>query len=358
MKTVADVLMALETIAPKRWAFSFDKVGLQVGDPAASVLNAVVALDRSLAASQFAVEKGAQLLLTHHPLLFQPLAAVTPGDHVGKTVQLLVQYGVAHVAAHTNWDSAPGGINDTLAKLLDLSTVSPFGEAAMVERHKIVFTVPEDRAEMTITACAEAGAGTIGAYRRCAFSVQGVGTFEPLPGANPAVGQVGRREDVLEARIEMSSPADNLSQVLRALREAHPYEEPAIDIYELSSNAEMPAGRIGGLNPPLALRAFSERLDHQLNVRSMTWGDPGALIARVAVTGGAADGEWKAAKAAGANVFVTGEVKQHIALEAVESGMAIIAAGHFATEKARLDDRFRGPRCISRSRERRRKMYK
>ena len=202
----------------------------------------------------------------------------------------------------------------------------------MVERHKIVFTVPEDRAEMTITACAEAGAGTIGAYRRCAFSVQGVGTVEPLPGANPAVGQVGRREDVLEARIEMSSPADNLSQVLRALREAHPYEEPAIDIYELSSNAEMPAGRIGGLNPPLALRAFSERLDHQLNVRSMTWGDPGALIARVAVTGGAADGEWKAAKAAGANVFVTGEVKQHIALEAVESGMAIIAAGHFATE--------------------------
>lgn len=332
MNSVADVLSALESIAPARWAFSYDKVGLQVGDPSSKVLRAVVALDRSQAAVHFALKEDAQLLLTHHPLLFQPLAVVTPGDHVGKTVMELVKHGIAHVAAHTNWDSAPGGINDVLAELLHLTEVTPFGEAAKVKRHKIVFTVPEAQSGPCVDACSEAGAGVIGAYRRCSFSVGGVGTFEPVEGAQPAIGAVGRQEEVNEARVEMTAPADRVSAVLRALRRVHPYETPAIDVYELTAEPEMPAGRIGVLRAPVSLREFATQVDQQLESRSLVWGDPGKLIRKVALTGGAADSEWRAARNAGADVFVTGEVKQHVALEAMESGIPIIAAGHFATE--------------------------
>lgn len=332
MPAVRDVLATLERIAPKRFAFDFDKIGLQVGNPDAPVSVAAVSLDRSLGAVEFARSIGAQLLLSHHPLIFAPLSTVDTRTHTGRTVLQLAKYDISFIAAHTNWDSAIGGINDVLADLLGLENVVSFGSAADVKRLKLIFFCPVADTERVIDAVSAAGAGVIGAYRRCAFSFVGKGTFIGNETTNPAVGQAGRQETVEEMRVEMVLRADQASTVSRALKKAHPYEEPAFDLLTLAPLAEQPAGRLGALSHALTLREFASLVDARLDTRSLAWGDPEKRIRRVAVVGGAADGDWIAAQRADADVLVTGEVKQHIAVEASESGMCILAAGHYATE--------------------------
>lgn len=333
MAYVSQVLEALERIAPARFALSYDRVGLQVGDPAAEVSRGVVSLDRSLGAVRFAAERGAQLLVSHHPLLFQPIGSVTPETHEGRTVLELVRHGIAFVAAHTNWDAASGGINDELASILRLRGATSFGLAAEPERQKLVVFAPRANVEELIDALAAEGAGEIGCYDRCAFTSKGVGTFRGGRDSHPAAGQAGRIERVDETRLETVVLRDRATSVIRRLREVHPYEEPAYDLIPLAPNAEAPIGRVGRLETPMALGDFVGLVDDRLETKSLAWGDPKAVIERVAVVGGAADSEWRAAQRAGAQALVTGEVKQHVALEAVESGFSIIAAGHYATEQ-------------------------
>lgn len=334
MATVADVIRELEQLAPEHTAFAFDRVGLQVGDPSWKVERAVVSLDRSLKAIARAGESGAQLLLSHHPLIFEPIASVQVASHVGRALFHLIERRIAFIAAHTNWDCARGGVNDALAQALALRGTRPFGSHAdRSSTLKLVTFVPRDHLHPLLDALAAAGAGKIGLYDRCAFYSSGTGTFRPLPGANPTIGEVGRSEEVAEARLEMELLAAHRAAVERALREKHPYEEPAYEFYSVLPKDAHQCGRIGELATPQSLQSFAERVDAQLGTRSWVWGSANSTIRTVAVVGGAADGEWRAAQSAGADVLVTGEVKQHVALEAVESGMAMIAAGHYATEQ-------------------------
>jgi dinuclear metal center YbgI/SA1388 family protein len=281
---------------------------------------------------EFAKARGAQLLLAHHPLFFNPLESITARDHVGKTALALAASGIAFVAAHTNWDSAQGGINDALAQRLSLINVVAFGGAAGVKRLKVVVFVPEGDVEHVIDAASRAGAGMIGLYARCASWSASLGTYRADESANPAIGIPGQVSVVPEARLEMILPAALQGRVDMAIRRVHRYEEPAIDYYPLADYPEQPAGRVGDLGAPLSLQAFASQVDQTLGTRTWTWGQKDRPIKRIALVGGAADGEWQAARAAGADVFLTGEVRQHIALEAVETGLAIMAAGHFATE--------------------------
>ncbi|MDR3689154.1 MAG: Nif3-like dinuclear metal center hexameric protein [Fimbriimonas sp.] len=342
MPVVSDVLSTLEIVAPKRYAFSFDKVGLQVGSPEQPVTKAVVSLDRSLGAVKFAIDNGAQLLLCHHPLIFNPMTSVDTRSHQGRTVIKLIQNGISFIAAHTNWDSANGGVNDVLAEMFDLRSIKPFGSAAEVQQVKLVVSCPPDSVERILDAASEAGAGVIGAYSRCAFVSCGKGTFQGAETSHPAVGVTGHQETVDEARIEMIVNSDRVSAASRAVRKSHPYEEPVIDLYALQPNRELPAGRIGVLPAPISLSSMSDVVDNALAARTWTWGDPYKTIKRVAVVGGAGDSDWIDAQRAGADLLITGEVKQHIAVEASESGMTLIAAGHYQTEQpgcARLNER-------------------
>ncbi len=332
MPTVREVLEVLEELAPSRFAFPFDKVGLQIGDPSATVTNAVVSLDRSLAAVQYAAEIGAEFLLCHHPLIWDPLKTVTTETHAGKTAISLIKNNIAFAAAHTNWDSAQGGINDVLASLLHLQDVRSFGYAAAVSALKLTVFVPEPDVDKVIDTASAAGAGVIGLYRRCAFTSKGVGTFLAEEGSNPAIGRIGQAERVDEVRVEMVLPAAAKEAVAAALRAAHPYEEPAMDFLLLADTAEQPASRIGHLESPVSLRQFVANVNAALATTSLAWGAPDRLVSQVAICGGAADDEWVSAQANGADVFLTGEVRQHIGLEASESGFAVIAAGHYATE--------------------------
>jgi dinuclear metal center YbgI/SA1388 family protein len=329
---VQDVLDALERVAPSRFAFTWDKIGLQVGNREVPVEKAVVALDRSMSAIRFAIEQNAQLLLTHHPLIFDPLPTVTADTYEGRAIQNLIFYGIAHVAAHTNWDAADGGINDTLASLLQLQNVRKFGSSAGSDSYKLLVFVPQDSLERVIDACSAAGAGVIGEYRRCAFYTKGQGTYEASVHADPAIGKAGERTTTDEVRLEMICPARAAKAVISALDAAHPYEEPAYDLLAMAKGLAQPMGRIGESANEVSLEAFARTIDASLSTRAMVWGDPNKTIRQVAVVGGAADSEWRVAQSAGADILVTGEVKQHIALEAAESGFAIVAAGHYATE--------------------------
>jgi dinuclear metal center YbgI/SA1388 family protein len=330
-------LAALEQAAPSAYAFSWDKIGLQVGERSATVARGVVSLDRSLGAIRFAKDHEAQLLLTHHPLLFQPLGAVTDDSVEGRSVIELTRAGISHIAAHTNWDAAADGLNDELARRLGLKSVVPFGVGEAFQDLKMVVFVPSSNADEVIDAASAAGAGVIGAYTRCGFRSRGTGTFFAGEGSEPKVGRVGRIEEVSEERIEMVVPTGRRNAVERAVRLAHPYEEPAVDFLSVAPGKHPGCGRVGHLGTATTLAEYVSVLDKALETRCLAWGAASRPVHRVAVVGGAADGEWRAAQLAGADVLVTGEVKQHVALEAVESGFAVIAAGHYATEQPGVD---------------------
>lgn len=332
MPIVSDILAALERIAPAAYAYPADPIGLQVGSPGAEVRRVATSLDRSLAAVRFARDQGAQMLVCHHPLIWEPLGAVREDDHVGRTIGELIRSGIAFASAHTNWDAAPGGVNDVLCELLGLSDVRPFGETTPVDQLHVVTYVPESDLQRVIDALAAEGAGVIGLYRRCAFYSPGTGTYVPLEGSDPVIGKVGQTEETQEVRLEMVVPASNAARASEALRRAHPYDQPAFHLHKLLAREGQAIGRIGRLAQPLSLDALTVAVDAALDTRSLAWGASSQEIQAVAAVGGAGGSMWEAAHDAGADALVTGEVAQHHALEASENGFCLIQAGHYATE--------------------------
>ncbi|MCX7798966.1 MAG: Nif3-like dinuclear metal center hexameric protein [Fimbriimonadales bacterium] len=332
MATVGEVLDRIDRKAPWRSAYQDDPVGLQVGRRSQTVTRALVSLDRSMGAASKAAELSAELLVTHHPLFFRQLARLTDESEEGRLALFLAERSIALISAHTNWDAAHGGVNDVLAEILGLQDVRPFGPSGPAREAKLVVFVPRESTDRVIDALSEAGCGEIGLYRRCAFYSRGTGTFRPLEGSNPAIGQPNAVECVEEDRVEMLVPRARVAAALEALRAHHPYEEPAFDILPLEDRAPWPIGRIGALREPSALGDFARFVDERLQTRCWLWGKPDATVRRIAVVGGAGDDLWRDALTAGAQVLVTGEVRQHHALAASEAGLAMIAAGHYATE--------------------------
>ena len=332
MLTVRDVLRTLESFTPVRWAFDFDNVGLLVGSKKTTVTKIVTALDPSQALVARAVEEGAELVITHHPILWGGTKSITDTNDDTAFALALAKHDISHIAAHTNWDAAPGGINDVLARLLGLQNLASFGAAASVPYSKIIVFCQQEQEDVLLDVMAEQGAGNIGNYRRCGFKAHGIGTFEPLPGSNPSVGRIGKSDEIEETKVEMICPTHKVSDVISAMIERHNYEQPAFDVIPLAPLEEQPCGRIGSLPTPITLQQFITEVDLALGGTPMAWGDSQRMVEKVAVVGGAADGEWRNALEAGADVFVTGEVKHHVSQEATKAGIAIVAAGHYATE--------------------------
>lgn len=330
--TVSEVLAAVEQIAPPSYAFSWDRIGLQVGDPNAKVSKVAVSLDSGIGAIEFADSVGAQVLVSHHPVIWDPLKDLRSDHYNARRAMELVKRGIAGIAAHTNWDCAPGGINDALAAVLGLTNVMPFGQSQEGLRWKLVVFVPSEARDMMIDALSAVGAGLIGNYERCAYFGEGTGTFIGREGMNPAVGESGKQEEVAETRIEMFVEDGIRSKVEDALRKTHPYEEPAFDWFKLADGGGYPLGRIGDAESATA-DEIQARFNELLGSRSEMWVGHNRAIKRVAVIGGAAAGEWRSTRSAGADCLVTGEVPQHVGLEASESGFVILACGHYATEQ-------------------------
>ena len=342
---IRDVIEALDGWFDPRRAEPWDAVGLVCGDPDEPVERMLLAVDAVPATVDEAIGVGAQLLVTHHPLLLTGVHGVPADDPKGALVHRMIRAGVAHFVAHTNADVAAPGVSDALAERLGLRELRPLQRADDEPLEKVVVFVPVDDAERLVDSLAAAGAGRLGNYDRCAWATQGTGTFRPLEGARPAVGKVGEVERVAETRVEMVLPRRRRSDVLAALRAAHPYEEPAFDLFgQLPIPGARGIGRVGELPEPSTLARFVAEAARLLPATA--WGvraagDPDRPVRTVAAAGGSCGSLAEVARAAGADAFLTADLKHHPVVEAVTergtAGMALIDAAHWATEAPWLD---------------------
>lgn len=337
MPRLADVVAELERHYDPGWAESWDAVGLVCGDPADDVSRVHFAVDPVAAVAEEAIAAGAQLLVTHHPLYLGGTTSVAATSAKGRLVHTLVRAGVGLYVAHTNADVASPGVSDALADALGLHELRPLEPQPGPAQDKVVVFAPAGAVDRLLDAMAEAGAGTIGDYTRCAFLASGTGTFRPGADANPTVGRSGVVERTPEVRLEMVAPRERRAAVLRAMLAVHPYEEPAWDVIELAAPAgPRGLGRVGSLREPMRLDMFAAHVAGALPATA--WGvraagDPSRPVATVAVCGGSGGGLADAALRAGADVLVTADLKHHATSETVEDGgVALVDAAHWATE--------------------------
>lgn len=335
--TLADVIEVLDEAYPPALAESWDSVGLVCGDPADPVEKVMIAVDATAEVVDAALAWGAQLLLVHHPLLLRGVDTVGAHTPKGALVHRLIRGGCALFTAHTNADSADPGVSDALARALGLTTTGPLAPAPEPGMDKWVVMVPGTDTERVRDALFAAGAGHIGDYRECSWTASGTGQFRPLAGANPTLGVVGEVERVEEDRVEVVAPRGRRGAVLAALRAAHPYEEPAFDVFEL---AAIPSGRglgrVGKLPRSETLRAFTERVAAALPATA--WGvraagDPEREIRTVAVCGGSGDSFLTAVARLGVDAYVTADLRHHPADEHLRAGgPALVDVAHWASE--------------------------
>lgn len=325
-------------MAPAVLAEPWDNCGLQLGDPTAEITRIMVALDATPAVVEAALAAGCQLLVTHHPLIFTALKSVSTATAQGRLIHAAIRGGLAVISMHTNYDIAEGGLNDVLAERIGLSGCTPLQVTSTGELAKLVVYVPEDHLERVRLALVP-HAEQLGAYRDCSFAAPGEGTFTPLEGATPFVGSVGRLERVREQRLELLVDRGQLPRTVKALMAAHPYEEPAFDLYPLLNQGPARGlGRIGRLAEPVTLAAYAARVREQLSAPGLRFvGDPQALVGKIALCSGSGVSVMRSAVRAGAHVLVTGDVKYHEAREAQDLGIALIDAGHFPTEIIMVD---------------------
>ncbi len=345
---LADVVRLLEQRYPPATAESWDAVGLVAGDPDAPVRRVLFAVDPVATVVDEALEWGADLVVTHHPLLLRGVHSVAATTFKGAVVHRLVRGGCALLAAHTNADAAGGGVADALAQVLGLVDVAPLVADPLPVLDKHVVFVPVADAPTVVDAMAGAGAGAVGQYERCAWTTTGEGTFTPLDGASPAVGTVGEQATVVEARVELVAPRSRREVVVAAMRAAHPYEEPAFDVLELASlTGSTGTGRVGRLPRPMTLRELAQSVADSTPATAQGVrfaGDADGVVERVAVVGGSGDPFFDAARAAHADVYVTADLRHHPASEqreraefdAARSGRPatpyLVDLAHFASE--------------------------
>jgi dinuclear metal center YbgI/SA1388 family protein len=335
MQTIATIVDHLEQLAPLRLAADWDNVGLLLGDRAAAVERVMTCLTVTPVSAGEAVAAGAQLIVTHHPILFRPVGRLTTATAEGRMLLDLIRADIAVYSPHTAFDNAAGGINDLLALRLGLTDIQPLRSVPQSSSCKIAVFVPESDLTRVLDAMFAAGAGRIGQYSECSFRLPGTGTFFGSDAANPTVGQKGRREEVREWRVEAVCPTDKLAEVIAALRGAHSYEEPAFDVYPLKPlPGQTGEGRHGRLPRKQPLRDAARAVRTALKTGAVqAVGDLDRSVEHVAIACGAG-GEFIAdAARAGCDVLLTGEVRFHDCLAAEAHGLSLILPGHFATER-------------------------
>jgi dinuclear metal center YbgI/SA1388 family protein len=345
MTTVANLTAWLEQFAPSRLAEPWDNVGLIWGDPDAPVHRIMTCLTVTPTTAGEAAEEQAGLIVSHHPVLFREVKKIRADLPETGYLWRLARAGIAVASPHTAFDNTRNGINDLLCERLGLVDVGPLRPSVSqaTRSFKVVVFTPEAEREAVSSAAFQAGAGCIGAYEECSFAIPGEGTFFGTEGANPTIGERGKRETVRELRLEVVCPSTSLAGVLAAIRQSHSYEEPAIDVYPLHpldavTSGAPGVGRIGRLVEPRALGDFAAAVARTLGIDFVgVAGDRARRIERVAVACGAGDDFLTDAARAGADVLLTGEARFHRGVMAETLGVGLLVAGHYATERPGIE---------------------
>lgn len=331
MTKIRDIIQAIEEKAPLSLQESYDNAGMQVGDSNAEATSALLCLDVTEAILDEAIARGANLIISHHPLIFRGLKRLVGATPVERIVAKAIKHDIAIYSAHTNMDSAEYGVSVHAAKkigMTDLQVLSPQKGKLL----KIVTFVPTAQAESVKQAMWAAGAGNIGDYDCCSYSMSGSGTFRAKDGAKPFVGKIGEHHTEAEERVEVIVPVWRKSAVLRALIEAHPYEEPAFDVIALENTSSTGLGVVGNIEPEDAMHLMA-RIKGIFDVGAISYSGLKGLtvVTRVAFCGGSAIDVADDAIAAGAQMLITGDVKYHD-FTTYNDRIIIANIGHYESE--------------------------
>lgn len=326
-----EIIQVFESWSPKKYAcMPNDPIGLAIGTLNKPVTKVLVTLDVTHEVVDEAIAGGCELIIAHHPPIFMKLSNLRTDNPQGALYEKCLKNDIAVYAAHTNLDVAPGGVNDLLADALQLQNRQILEKSYEENMMKLAVFVPTDHADALRDVLAKAGAGTIGNYEACSYTLAGEGRFRAVEGADPAVGEIGELHIEQEEKIEVVFPQSMKNKVLKAMLNAHPYEEPAYDLFTMDiATNEQGLGRIGKLKEPMPLRAFAEFVKVQLDVPCLrVVGSLDRLVQKVAVVGGDGNKYIRTAKFAGADVFVTGDIGFHMAQDAEVNGLSIVDPGH------------------------------
>lgn len=356
--TVAALIESIEAVAPPSLAEEWDNTGLLVGS-ADDALDGPVLLtiDLTEAVLDEALSMRCRAIVAYHPPIFSPLkrfiggASAPAGERV---VYRAARAGLSIYSPHTALDAAPNGLTDWLASGLlgtahgaghaggDSRALRPATRREATQEVKIVTFVPHEQVDNLRSALASAGAGLVGQYELCSFSQHGIGTFRGKPGTRPAVGAAEQFEQVTEHRLEMVCSRAALPLALATLRQFHPYEEPAVDVYPLMPKPQrgVGAGRRITLDHPCTLADLAQRFRAHLGVKAVQLAaattSASVKVERIGVVAGAGGSLAAAALADGCQLFVTGEMKHHEVNAALSQGLSILLGGHTATERGYL----------------------
>ncbi|NLB88484.1 MAG: Nif3-like dinuclear metal center hexameric protein [Syntrophomonadaceae bacterium] len=332
---VKDITNIIEEFFPLSLAEDWDNSGLQVGSYDNEVKKVVVALDIDEFVVKSAIEAKAELIITHHPMFFKGIKKINYSTSQGKLIKSLITNDITVYSAHTNLDAGENGLNQLLATTLELEDIRPLYKGKEDTLFKLVVYVPTTHIEEVRRAINEAGSGNIGNYSDCSFRTLGTGTFKPGEDTNPFIGETGQLEEVEEYRLETVVYKSNIHKVLKAMHDAHPYEEVAYDLYELKNEGQyFSMGRVGMLSNKMSLKEFAQLVKTKLNLDHLrVVGDLSKPIKKVAVIGGSGASLINKVVSQNVDVLVTGDLKYHEAKDAQSLGLSVIDAGHQGTEE-------------------------
>lgn len=332
--TIFDIIKAMETIAPAWLAEEWDNAGLQVGQKDRPVRTIWVALDPGPDVVNDACRKDVDLLITHHPLIFQPLRSINLNTPVGSIIQMAIRNHMAIFSAHTNLDNAIDGLNDVLAHRIGLKELKVLVRAGETENYKLVVYVPVAYEQQVLTAIFETKAGEIGPYTCCSFRNKGKGSFKPGSLSKPFDGKIGKITHADEIRIETVVHKSDLNSVVEHIRENHPYETMAYDVYPmLKAEDGHGSGRIGNLGESTELIPFALSIKEKLGLNSVkVAGKPDLAVNTAAVCTGSGSSLMDAFLSSGAQVFISGDLRYHDARAVEAANFGLIDIGHFASE--------------------------
>ncbi|WP_165006055.1 MULTISPECIES: Nif3-like dinuclear metal center hexameric protein [unclassified Enterococcus] len=329
-----EFIRKFEEYCPQWLAEEGDPVGLHIGTLDKPIQRVMMTLDVRPEVVEEAIEKKIDLLIAKHPPIFRPVKRLTTDHPQEKMYADLLKHDIAVYAAHTNMDIIWDGLNDWFCELLGIKVENYLVKTHEIHYKKLAVYVPVDHAADMREALAAAGAGKQGDYEETSFTSIGQGRFRPEQGARPAIGEIGHREQVQEAKVEVILPENLEHQVIEAMREAHPYEEPAFDLFRIDAPIQhFGLGRIGELSSAISLDEFASKVKEAFQLEGLRVVRPASqqeqLVKRIAICGGSGEKFYPHALAQQADVYITGDIYYHTAQDMQSAGLAAIDPGHY-----------------------------
>ncbi len=336
--TIEIITKYFENWAPKGIAWNKDNVGLQVGTSQQELKNILLCLDVNKDVVEDAIKKKCNLIISHHPLLFNPIKKITSGDKTSDIITSLIKNDITLYSAHTNLDFTKDGVSFQLARKLGLNEIK-FLQNISDTLIKLVVFVPAGYTEKVAEAIHNSGGGIIGEYSNCSFRLLGKGTFRGSDKSNPAMGKKEKLEFVDEVRLEILVNRFDLQEVITSMKKVHPYEEVAYDLYPLlNENVNYGMGAIGVLKNELTEKEFLKYVAVKLGIKNFRYTKGrNKKIKVVAVCGGSGSDLLNISISQKADAFITADIKYHTFQDA-ENKILLIDAGHYETEIFILDE--------------------